>query len=309
MRDVSFRHRLEYLALRLAECELLQLSPGRALRFAEGFGALAYRLLEGRSRTGRENLQQAFPESSPGEIDVLLKEVYANLFRLAAEIFLTRRLIRHYNWKDYVQVENGEFALDVYLEGRGGILVSGHLGNWELLGHAIEYLGLRSEVMVRPLDNPLIDRYILGLRAPGGARTILKRGSGARVEELLAKGGFLSLLVDQDAGTKGAFVPFMGRLASTWRSPALLSMMTGAPVVPGCCVRVGKGLEFKVLVGEPVYPRDTADVSSETLRITQGFTRQLEGWVREYPEQYLWLHRRWKSAPGRGSLVAAGREG
>ena len=74
MRAVSFRHRVEYLALRLAECELLKLSPERALKFTEGFGALAYRLLEGRSRTGRENLQHAFPEASPGEIDALLKD-------------------------------------------------------------------------------------------------------------------------------------------------------------------------------------------------------------------------------------------
>jgi KDO2-lipid IV(A) lauroyltransferase len=130
----------------------------------------------------------------------------------------------------------------------------------------------------------------------------MKRGAGAEVEKLLDDGGFISLLVDQDAGRKGAFVPFLGRHASTWRSPALLSMKTGAPILPGCCVRTGGG-RFRAIVGEPIYPRDTADVSAETLRITAAFTKTIEKWVRRWPGQYLWLHRRWKSKPAKRSLV------
>ncbi len=305
MTQVSLKESLEYLALRVAAGELLKLPPRAAMSVCEGAGLLAYRVLAGRTRVGRENLAAAFPQLGAGEIERLLKRVYANLFRLVGEIFYLRRLVTAANWRDYVEIENGERALDVFLEGRGGILISGHLGNWELLGRVLSWVGLPSQMLARPLDNPLLDRYILGLRESGLQRVILKRGSGGRIERILEEGGFISVLVDQNAGRKGAFVPFFGRLASTWCSPAILSQKTGAPIVPGCCVRTGEGMKFKVVVGEPIYPRETADVSAETLRITGEFTRLLEKWVRVYPEQYLWLHRRWKTVPGPRSLVAS----
>ena len=305
MTTVSARHRLEYLALRLAAGELIQLAPGTAFGVAEGVGLLAYRALGGRTRTGRENLAAAYPELSPEERERLLRSVYRNLFRTAAEVLYLRKLVRPDNWRDYVEIENADAALDVCLAGKGGILVSGHLGNWELMGHVMGYIGLDSQALARPLDNPLLDRYLLGLRESGLRRIILKSGAGAVIEKALSEGGFISILIDQDAGHRGAFVRFFGRPASTWRTPAILSMKTGAPILPGCCVRLGKGTRFRIIVGRPIVPDPDADVKAETLRITGEFTRQLEGWVRQYPEQYLWLHRRWKSAPGPRSMVAA----
>ena len=272
-------------------------------------GRIAHRVLKGRSRTGRENLAAAFPLKSAEEIEELLEEVYGNLFRTAAEILYLRRIIGPETWRNFVEIEGVESAIDVVLEGRGGILVTGHLGNWELLGHVMPYLGLESQALARSLDNPLLDRYLLGVRESGQQRIILKRGSGALVEKRVAEGGFVSILVDQDAGRKGAFVPFFGRLASTWRTPALLSMKTGAPILPGCCVRLGRKPRYRIIVGRPVYPdMDVGDVTAETLRITSDFTSQIEAWVREYPEQYLWLHRRWKSVPGKRSMTAGLRE-
>ncbi len=305
MREASLRDKVEYFAFRAATAELMKLPPEAAYRVAEAAGLLAYRLLKRRTTTARENIASAFPEKSPDCIETLLKDVYKNVFRLAGEVFYLRRLVRGDNWRDYIELDGASRALDIYMKGRGGILVSGHLGNWELLGHALGYMGLPANVLARPLDNPLIERYILGVREIGMQSIIVKRGSGALVERILREGGFVSLLFDQDAGSRGAFVPFMGRLASTWRSPALLSMRTGSPVLPGCCVRRKDGT-FLLHVGQPVYPVDTKDVSAETLRITSEVTRQLEEWVRCYPEQYLWLHRRWKSRPGVRSLVMRG---
>jgi KDO2-lipid IV(A) lauroyltransferase len=300
--QVRLRHRLEYLAFRAAVSQLLNLPNAAAMRVMEGVGRLAFHVLSGRTRTGRENIAAAFPRLDAAEVDALLKRVYENLFRLVGEVFYLRRLVTRRNWRDYIDIEGGENALDVFLEGRGGILVSGHIGNWELLSHVLPFLGLPARVLARPLDNPLLERYILGVREGGDERVVVKQGAGAVIESALEKGDFVSLLVDQDAGRKGAFVPFFGRSASTWRSPALLSMKTGAPIVAGCCVRTGDG-RFRVKVAEPVYPRDTADVTAETLRITAAFTGIIEGWAREHPEQYLWLHRRWKSVPGKRSIV------
>lgn len=305
MRKASLRERLEYLAFRAATSELLKLPPRAACRVAECAGLLACRVLRGRTRIARENLSLAFPEKTLGEIDALVRDVYRNMFRLAGEVFYLRRLVGPSTWSDHIELDGEERALDVCIKGRGGILVSAHLGNWELLGHALPFIGLATHVLARPLDNPLLERYILGVRESGMRTLIMKRGSGAAIERILREGGFVSLLVDQDAGRKGAFVPFMGRLASTWRSPALLSMRTGAPILPGCCLRK-KGGGFKVYVGDPIYPRETADVSAETLRITACFTRQIEDWVRRRPGQYLWLHRRWKTRPGSRSLVWKG---
>lgn len=302
---VSARHAVEYAALRLTSCELVQLPPAAGLRITEWVGDLAFRLLAGRARVGRANLAQAYPDKSAEEIAALLADVFRNLFRTAGEVLYCRRLVRADNWRDSVEIQNADSALSVYLGGRGGILVGGHLGNWELLGHVLPYIGMRSQVLVRPLDNPLLNDFVLGVRESGLQTIILKEGAGSAVERTLAGGGFVSLLVDQDAGNRGAFVPFFGRLASTWRTPAIMSMKTGAPILPGCCVRLGTSLRFRIMVGEPIYPRVDTDVNNETLRITAEFTRQIEAWVREYPEQYMWLHRRWKSVPGPRSLAAS----
>ena len=309
MTQASIKQHIEYLAVRLAICQLCELPVRASLGLADGMGLLAFRLLGRRSRTGRENLSAAFPGKSPGEIDALLADVYRNLFRMIAEIFLLRRRVRPSNWRDFVEIDGIDRAVDVLVRGRGCIMVTGHLGNWEFLGHVLSHIGIQSRVLARPLDNPLLDRYILGVRESGLQRIVLKQGSGGLVEKTLAEGGFVSILVDQDAGRKGVFVPFFGRQASTWRSTALLSQKTGAPVLPGCCVRTGDPLRFRVLVGRPVYPDpEASDVSAETLRITADFTRQLEGWIRQYPEQYLWLHRRWKTVPAARSLVLKGGE-
>ena len=146
--------------------------------------------------------------------------MYRNLSRTAAEMFLLRRRVRPSNWREYAEIEGLENAVEAFLPGKGCILVTGHFGNWEFLGHVLPYIGIRSKALARPLDNPLLDRYILGVRESGLQRILLKQGSGGEVERTLARGGFVSILVDQDAGNRGAFVPFFGRLASTWRSAA-----------------------------------------------------------------------------------------
>lgn len=304
MTPVSLKHRVEYFAFRAAAAELLTLPPKAAFRAAEAVGALAFHVLRRRTQIGRENIAAAFPGFSGAEVELLLARAYRSLFRLAAEVIYFRRILNRHNWRQYVDVVNWRRMLAVFLEGRGGILVSGHVGNWEILPKVLSFIGVPNNVLIRPLDNPLLERYTLGTREAGFQSIVLKRGAGAQLEETLAGGGFISLLVDQDAGGKGAFVPFLGRAASTWRSPALLSMKTGAPVVPACCVRVEGSAKFRVYVGEPVYPCDSADVSAETLRITEAFTGTLERWVRAYPDQYLWLHRRWKSQPRPRSLVS-----
>jgi KDO2-lipid IV(A) lauroyltransferase len=306
---VSLKHYVEYAAFRSAAAQLLNLPPRAAFRVAERAGGLAYHVLKRRTNAARDNIVAAYPRASSEEVEALLRRTYHNLFRLAAEVLYFRRTIGSHNWRDMIEVENWERALDVYLEGRGAILASAHLGNWELLGKVLPFAGVPNFVLVRPLDNPLLEEYLLGIRESGLQSIVLKRGAGARLEEVLQRGGFISLLVDQDAGRKGAFVEFMGRPASTWRSPALLSMKTGAPVLAGCCVRIDGGERFRVLVSDPIFPRSDADVSEETLRITRTVTRVIEDWVRRYPDQYLWHHRRWKTKPGRRSLRAKGIDG
>jgi KDO2-lipid IV(A) lauroyltransferase len=176
---VSLKARLEYVAFRVAASELLKLPPAAAFRAAEGAGRLACRVLGRRSRIARENIRAAFPALSPADAERLVRDSFRNTFRLAGEVLYLRRLVTESNWRDYIEIENGERALDVFLEGRGGILVSGHLGNWELLAHVLPLAGLPSQVLVRPLDNPLLERYILGVRDSSRRGVIMKAGAGA----------------------------------------------------------------------------------------------------------------------------------
>ncbi|MBK9119053.1 MAG: lysophospholipid acyltransferase family protein [Phycisphaerales bacterium] len=222
-------------------------------------------------------------------------EHFAQLY--AVELFQTPRLIHESSWSRYVELQDMGPALRELLSPRGAVLLTGHFGNYELLGYTICKLGLPLSAVMRPLDRPLINQFLVEARARGGLTLLYKKGVSAVAGQVIDAGGGLSFIADQDAGRKGMYVNFFGRKASTYKSIGLLAMAKRVPIVVGYATRVRTGFHYRLAVERIIQPEEW-DVHDDPLRwITQEFTTALEQAIRRWPEQYLWVHRRWKHRP------------
>ena len=180
---------------------------------------------------------------------------------------------------------------------RGIIMLTGHYGNWEVLGYALATLGFETTSIARPLDNPYVNDYLLGVREKQGQRIIAKKGATGEVTDVLSKGGIVGFIADQNAGPKGIFVDFFGRKASTYKSIGLLAMEYETPIVVGYARRVDDRFRFQMGVQDIIWPGDWQAQADPLRYITQRYTRAIEDFVRADPGQYLWVHRRWKTRP------------
>ena len=150
---------------------------------------------------------------------------------------------------------------------------------------------------MRPLDNPLINEFLVTSREAGGVSLLYKKRATESADELIASGGALCFISDQDAGRKGVFADFFGRKASWYKSIALLAMRHRTPLVVGYAVRERSGFHYGITVERIIQPEEWDDQDNPLLWVTQTFAHALEAGIRRHPEQYLWMHRRWKSRP------------
>ena len=224
----------------------------------------------------------------------------------AVEAICLPRLITPMSWSRYIRLVDFDETLQVLLAGRGVILVTGHYGSFEIVGHLLAALGFDVAAVMRPLDNVYLNRFIVSSRRTHGLRLLDKRGASAEAEGMLREGTLVGFIGDQDAGRKGIFVEFFGRPASTYKSIGLLAMATGSPIVVGYARRRGGAAHYDVGVQRVIHPREWESRDDPLRWITQAYTSAIEQIVRAQPEQYLWMHRRWKSQP-RSSSVLRGR--
>lgn len=180
----------------------------------------------------------------------------------------------------------------------GGVLMlTAHFGNWELLGLAHTLSGLPLTVVVRPLDSALLNRLAERLRARTGTELIAKRRALRPVLEALRRGRMVGILLDQNAARgEGVFVPFFGRPASTSRSLALLSLHTRRPIVPVFIHREQDG-RHRVVVEPALVPPAANSPEAAIVELTAECARRTEATIRRWPEQWFWLHRRWRTTP------------
>lgn len=287
-----------YLALRLlvAGCQALPVRAGYAL--ADGLALILYRLDRRHRAIAHENLKHAFGTAyDDRQRDGMVRGVYRHFCRMIIEMLHIPRALRLETYRRYVTLTGHAPVLDRLLDGGPMILLSGHFGNWEMAGYLFGVFGFPPCSVIRPIDNPYIDRYLREFREQTGQRLITKKGGGDEMVEVLEQGGVLSVLADQDAGQKGLFVDYFGRPASTHKALALLSLQHNAPIVVGGARRVGDDFHYEVVCEELIDPKDWSDHADPVRAITQQFTSALERMVRRDPEQYLWLHRRWKHQP------------
>jgi Kdo2-lipid IVA lauroyltransferase/acyltransferase len=292
-------YRLEGAGLRLV-LAVLRGIPVDAASAAGGWVARAVGPRLPVSRVGRANLGHAFPDKSPAEIEAILRGVWDNLGRCVAEY---PHLLRIWDYHLYdearpadprIEVEGMEHLVRLALDGRPGLFFGAHLGNWELPPIGALDHGLAVSVLFRPPNNPYAARLVDELRGAGGARLLPTTLDGALAAiELLERGGHLGLLVDQHF-SRGVTVPFFGRPVQVPPTLARLARRFDCPVHGTRVERLG-GARFRITVTPPLAVPHTADEAADIAALTAAVTAIVEGWVRERPDQWLWLHRRWRS--------------
>lgn len=241
-------------------------------------------------RVARTNLERAFPEKTPGEIDGILDGMWRNLGRTAGEFAHIRTLLREMDSR--VEIVGAEHALAAMADGGPAIYVSGHIANWELMPLAAAHVGLVIDAVYRAPDNPLI-ASLYDKRKPHPDATMFPKGTaGARgVMAALKKGRPLGLLIDQKMND-GIAARFFGRKAMTAPAFAQLARRFDCPIV---AVRIERleGARFRVTAHEGMKVARDGKADDDIAATVQSFNDLLEGWIRERPEQWLWVHRRW----------------
>jgi KDO2-lipid IV(A) lauroyltransferase len=289
---------LVYLAARLLVCVLQALSIEQSYRFARFLAAILYRLDTRHRLVGMDNLRSAFGERyAESDRDAIVRGVYEHFCMMLMEILHIPRKLHPETWRARITLVGHEKVLDRLLAGGPMILLTGHFGNWEMAGYLFGVFGFSPRSVARALDNPYLDRFLREFRERTGQKMIPKTGGYDEMLDTLRKGGVLSFLADQDAGQNGLYVDFFGRPASTHKAIALLAIEHNAPVVVGYARRIGPGFRYEVGCPQIIDPADLADSADAVRELTQRFTTAIEQVVRRDPQQYLWLHRRWKHQP------------
>jgi KDO2-lipid IV(A) lauroyltransferase len=296
---------LVYIVLRFGAMIFQMFPIDWNLVTARWMGAIWFRIMRRHRERAIEHLRLAYgDELTDAQRRKLALQSMQQLTMVAMETFFTTRLINEWTWPRYVRLNNVRVGLDVLTRRQGAILVTGHFGSWELCGYVLATMGFPVVAVMRPLDNPYINRYLMDVRARRGLQLLYKKGVSRSADEILDNGGILAFIADQNAGHKGLFVDFFGRKASTYKSIALLAIQHQVPIVCGYARRVSKKFMYELGVNRVIRPEEWQGRDDELMWITQEYTRAIEEAVRETPEQYLWIHRRWKSRPkGEGDPV------
>ena len=289
-----------YVVLRLFAAFIHMLSWPVAYRAATWLGGALYRFDRRHRERALGHLRLSFPDWSEQQIEDVARQSFRSLAYLGLEFLFTTRKITRANWQRYVTArgETIDEAVDLMSRHESGlILVTGHFGNWEVLAHALAVGGFPISAVARRLDNPYVDRHVMGQRESEGLRILDKKGAAAELDDLLDARGTVAFIADQDAGRKGVFVDFFSRPASTFKSIALMAMRHQAPIIVGYCRRLDSQFRFQIGAEQIIYPHQWADAPDPLRWITQTYTHALERIARGDPEQYLWVHRRWKHRP------------
>jgi KDO2-lipid IV(A) lauroyltransferase len=287
----------QYVAARLAAAALTSFNIESNLRTAGALGRGLFEIDTRHRQRAEQHLRLAYPQWEASQVEATARASFEHFVKLSVEVCTTPRLITHDTWARHATIEHLGPAIRQLNAGRPAILLTGHAGNWEVLGYLLAVLGYDLDAIARPIDNPLINDWLLGIRQRQGMRIITKFNAADRMVEVLNRGGALGFIADQNAGNKGLFVPFFGRLASTYKSIGLLAMQQQAPIICGYAHRIGPGFRFEIGTTDIIYPEDWQQQHDPLYYITARYARAIEQMVHMRPEQYLWMHRRWKSRP------------
>ncbi|MFI4873906.1 MAG: lysophospholipid acyltransferase family protein [Blastopirellula sp. JB062] len=284
---------LVYVAVRLAICVVQAIPLNRCAQIAQFLAWFVSDVLKIRGKLLDSNLQHAFPDLSAAERKKLARRTWRHLLLMVCEVAHAPRKIQETNWRDYVDLQNAEDQIRYLLDDRPVVILLGHFGNFELMGYCAGILGFPTYTVARPLDNPFLHDFVQRFRGATGQFILPKQGSAPAIEKLLQTGGTLGLLCDQNAGAKGCWVEFLGRPASCHKAISLFSMTSGAPLVVSYFRRTDRPMHFEMGI-EGIYDPQKAETPLGVKELTIWYNRLLENMIRRNPEQYWWIHNRWR---------------
>lgn len=295
-KPATLSHRVEYLVTRMLVGVLRMFD----WRTSSGFGALlgrfAYRVLGIRRAVTERQIAAAFPSLSPDEVRVVALRSYESFGRTSIETAMLPGTEPAEVINRFELIEGWDELTGARAEGKGVIIVTGHLGNWEYGGAYVAARGLPFGAVTRGMGNPIFEAYTWKTRTAIGFNVIPDWEAVRRVPRTLGSGGVIAMVCDQDGlNLASTFVPFFGRPAKTPRGPAVFALRLGVPLMFAACVRRPSGKYALLFSRLPVV--DTGDRASDVDNIVLAYTQRLEQYVREYPDQYFWQHRRWRRQP------------
>lgn len=268
-----------------------------ALKGGQAVGAIAYAVLPHLRRHAEANLQLAFPELPETERQRIKRGTFRNLGRLLGEVSQFPKLNRQ-NIESVVSYVGLENYLNAVATGRGVILLTGHIGAWELSVFAHSIYGHPMSFLARRVDNPLVERLAEANRTRFGNRSIDKKNSVREVLKTLKAGGVVGILADLNASREeGVFCDFFGIPACTTAGVATLALRTGAIVLPGYIVWDEAAKIHRLHFEKPVETISTGNRDEDVQTNTANYAKAIEAVVRRYPDQWLWIHRRWRTRP------------
>ena len=306
----NFRNMQKYHTMRRAVKEVAEYGLGLALikifgvlprsiayRAAAALSWLGFHVAGRQRRAGLQNLRMALPELSEAEHQNILRGCFQNLGRLLVEFTHFPDLSKS-NISEFVVHDGLENYLEGMSRGRGLIFMTAHFGAWELSSFAHALYGYPLKFIVRPIDNPRVENLISSYRTQSGNVPIQSRSAGRDILKALRQNEAVGILFDQNTTrSEGVFAKFFGVPAATTPAIALFALRTGAAVVPGFLIWDAGLQKHRLRLDPPVDLINTGDLDRDVLENTKHFNEILEGYVRKYPDQWLWIHRRWKTRP------------
>ena len=297
MREDSMRENLEYWLV-VAVARTLGVMPRGLARLVAGLLAFVVYWTFGRlRRVGVRNMELALPKVSEGERARILRGVYRSLGRQLVE-FCRMDGYTPENTRDRIRTEGHEHYLAAKARGRGVLIVTGHLGAWELSSFYHSLMGYPMGMVIRRLDNRRLDDYVNRIRCLHGNRVLHKDDFARGLLTAMRAGETVGILMDTNMSPpQGVFVEFFGRLACTASGLARVALKAGAAVLPGFMVWEAAEQKYVLRFGPELNFTKTGEAEADALAATQICAEATEEWIRRYPDQWLWIHRRWKTRP------------
>jgi KDO2-lipid IV(A) lauroyltransferase len=297
LRGITWKDRAAFVVVWAMVRGIGALPRGLARSIGAGIGALAFRLLGRLRRVGVRNLELAYPQWSPERRIETLRAVYRNLGHLLAEFCLMGRYTPE-EASNFIEYDGLEHYLAARELGKGVLVLTGHLGAWELSSFYHSLVGYPMGLVIRRLDNPLVDDFVNRVRCLHGNRVIHKDDFARGLISAMRAGETVGILMDTNmTPPQGVFVPFFGVEACTASGLARVALKTGAAVVPGFLLWDEARRKYLLRFGPAMELIRTEDAAADVIANTAAFTATIERYVRATPEQWLWMHRRWKTRP------------
>lgn len=294
----NFQNKTELLAVRSLLGAIGAMPLETSMRFGKSVGRFLGARFPKLQKTAKRNLELAFPEMSEPEREKIVRGTFESLGRHLGFVSHFRKFRRE-DIRHLIEVVGKEEHFDpAYAKERGVLFFTGHFGSWEVFNLLAPAFGYGMNILVRRIDNPLVENFVDKMRTRFGSITLDKTKSARKMFRVLENGEILGILADLNAQEKeGVFVDFFGVPASTTTSIAKLALKTGAVVLPAFAVWEESKKKYVVYLETPVEFEKTGNTEEDIKILTQKITSVVEKYVRKYPEQWLWIHKRWNTRP------------